>query len=67
MYIWEFFYLNFNGCLIRSRNRLLFASTGINPDLFGGVRVDYRFILLLSYFVSLRSDFRVVMSVTISA
>ena len=54
--------------LIRSRNRLLFTGTWVHSRLFGGVRVSHRFsFCVLSYYVSLRSEFRVVMSFTIFA
>jgi hypothetical protein len=51
------------GCLIRSRNCIHFASTWVHPLFFGGVRVAYLFsFFMLSYYVSLRSEFHVVKS-----
>jgi hypothetical protein len=48
---------------------LPFASTWVHPRFSSGVRVAHRFrlFLLLSYYVPLRSEFRVVMSVALSA
>jgi hypothetical protein len=37
-----------------------------SPPVFGGVRVALHFSFLLSYYMSLRSEFRVVLSATIS-
>ena len=55
-------------CLVRSRNCLPFASIWVHPRCFGGVHSAHHFSCsVLSYYVSLRSSFRVVMSVTISA
>ena len=49
-------------------NCLPFARTWVHPWFLGGVRVAHLFsFFVLSYYVSLRSEFRVVMPVTISA
>ena len=48
---------------------LPFANTGVHPRFSGGDRVAnlFRLFLLLSYYVPLRSGFRVVMSAALSA
>ena len=46
---------------------IILATPGVHPGLFGGIRVAHLFrLFVLSYYMSLRSEFRVVMSVTIS-
>ena len=48
--------------------RIPVDSTYFSPPVFSGVRVAHLSkFFVLSYFVSFRSEFRVVMSVTISA
>jgi hypothetical protein len=61
--------------IIRVRWRVFMAGTTypsqspeFSPDIFCGVHVAHVFsFFVLPYYVSLRSEFRVVMSVTISA
>ena len=53
-----------NQIIIWGRNCLPFASTWVHHRSFGGVRFAHFFVL--SYYVYLRSAFRVVMSFTIS-
>ena len=59
-------------CLIRNMNSLHFTSTWVHPRLLfffmGSVLlIFFIFCFVLSYYRSLRSEFRVVMSITISA
>jgi hypothetical protein len=64
---WLYIYEEHGGRLIRSRNGLLFASTWVHARLFSGSVLLIFLVSMLSYYVTLRSEFRVVRSVTISA
>jgi hypothetical protein len=66
---WLYIWVTRRG-FIRSSSCLPFASTWVHPVLLSGVRVAYMFCLLffvLSYYVSIRAEFHVVMYVTIFA
>ena len=62
----DFFNMVFGGVRVAL---IIWLTCDFFNTVFGGVRVAHLFVclLLLSYYVSLRSELRVVVSVTISA
>ena len=57
-YTYSYIYELYSRWLIRDRNYLFFLSTWDHPGFFGGVRVPHLFsFFMLSYYVSLRSEF----------